>query len=65
MSHAVWEKIEKNDVSVDIFRQYRDKIVSQGGSKDPNVLLQDFLGAPPTNDAFLKSLGLSVEEKKD
>lgn len=66
MSHAVWSEIEKNDVSVEIFRKYRDTIVSQGGSKDPNVLLYDFLGAPPTNDAFLKSLGLFIaDEKRD
>jgi len=37
---------------------YAEKILSQGGSKDPNQLLQDFLGREPNQDAFLHDLGL-------
>ena len=37
---------------------YADKVLSKGGSKDPNELLEDFLGRKPNNEAFIKDLGL-------
>lgn len=36
-----------------------DKILSKGGSVDPNTLLKDFLGRAPSQDAFFKDLGIS------
>jgi Zn-dependent oligopeptidase len=39
-------------------RLYRDLILAPGGSKDPEKMLNDFLGRNPTNDAFLRNLGL-------
>ncbi len=42
-----------------IGRTYVDKVIGCGGSKDPNTLLYDFLGRQPTQDAFLKDMGLS------
>jgi Zn-dependent oligopeptidase len=36
----------------------RKKILAPGGSRDPDVLVKDFLGRESNNEAFLKSLGL-------
>ena len=38
--------------------RYRDTILAAGGSKDPNELLEDFLGRKPNADAFIRDLGL-------
>ncbi|KAJ7626668.1 metallopeptidase MepB [Mycena polygramma] len=35
---------------------YRDKILKYGGSRDELDSLEDFLGRPPNNEAFLKEL---------
>lgn len=37
---------------------YRVKILQQGGSKDAEELLFDFLGRQPNEEAFLKAKGL-------
>jgi Zn-dependent oligopeptidase len=39
-------------------RAYRDNILARGRTADPQVLLQDFLGRPPNEDAFLTNLGI-------
>jgi len=39
-------------------RAYRDLILSPGGTQSPFSLITKFLGREPTNDAFLKSIGL-------
>lgn len=36
-----------------------DKILAQGGSVDPNVLLIEYLGRAPNQDAFFDDLGLT------
>jgi thimet oligopeptidase len=41
-----------------IGKQYIDKVIGKGGSVEPEVLLEDFLGRKPTMDAFLGDLGL-------
>jgi len=41
--------------------EYRKKILEPGASRDSMEGLVDFLGRRPTNDAFLRSLGLIVE----
>lgn len=38
--------------------RYVDCVIGQGGSVDPNVLLEKFLGRKPNQEAFLKDLGL-------
>ncbi len=38
--------------------KYKNTILAPGGSKDPNELLQDFLGRAPNSDAFMHDLGL-------
>lgn len=37
---------------------YRRKILEKGCTEDAAVLLKDFLGREPSDDAFLKSKGL-------
>ena len=40
-----------------ILKKLVDTILSKGGSKDPNILLKDFLGRKPNNKAFLTDIG--------
>jgi thimet oligopeptidase len=37
-------------------RRYRDTILSQGGQKPPEQLVEDFLGRKPNSDAFYKEI---------
>ncbi len=39
-------------------RRYREQILEQGSSRDEADSLQTFLGRPPQEDAFFKSIGL-------
>ena len=39
--------------------EYRRVILEQGGSKDADQLLQEFLGREPNNEAFLRNLGIN------
>jgi thimet oligopeptidase len=39
-------------------KDYRRVILEQGGTKDADDLLVEFLGRPPTNEAFLANMGL-------
>lgn len=45
----------------EVGKEYISLVLAQGGSKDPEVLLESFLGRQPNNKAFLKSLGLDQE----
>lgn len=38
-------------------RRYVQTILAPGGSKDPNVMLHEFLGREPNQEAFLRDLG--------
>jgi len=38
--------------------RYRTLVLQPGGTKDPNELLKDFLGRAPTQEAFLRDMGL-------
>lgn len=41
-------------------KEYRDKVLAPGGSKDAMDLLVDFLGREPNEDAFLEHIGLKA-----
>jgi len=38
--------------------RYKERVLSKGGSVDPNILLENFLGREPNDQAFIKRLGL-------
>lgn len=38
---------------------YRRLILERGGSVDPDIMLREFLGREPNNEAFLRKLGIS------
>ncbi|MFQ6676483.1 MAG: M3 family metallopeptidase, partial [Fidelibacterota bacterium] len=40
--------------------RYRRAVLEKGGTEDPLVMVEGFLGREPNNRAFLKSLGLEV-----
>ncbi|MCP3917915.1 MAG: Zn-dependent oligopeptidase [bacterium] len=42
-------------------KEYRDKVLSRGGTRDEIDLVRDFLGREPNSDAFLEHLGLRGE----
>jgi len=43
-----------------IGRKYRTVILENGGSKDGQVMLREFLGRDPITLPFLKSIGLAT-----
>lgn len=45
-------------LSPEVGRRYVQAVIGKGGSRDPNVLLKDFLGRAPNDQAFLVDLGL-------
>ena len=55
----VFTKFEKNgyfDEKTGL--EYRQKILSPGGSRNPEKMIRDFLGRESNNKAYLKSLGI-------
>lgn len=55
----LFEQIEKYGLlNPEMGLKYTSCILSKGGTCDPNELLKNFLGRPPKNNAFFKSLGL-------
>jgi oligopeptidase A len=43
----------------EVGREYREKVIGRGGSWDADDMLVDFLGREPSNEAFLRKLGIS------
>jgi thimet oligopeptidase len=43
----------------DVGRAYREKVIGRGGALDANAILVDFLGREPSNEAFLRKLGIT------
>jgi thimet oligopeptidase len=56
---------EKNLLDPKAGMNYRQKILSWGGSRDAIDSLCDFLGRKPNNTAFLKDKGLKVDEEEN
>ena len=55
----VFEQIKKGGLlNQDVGQKYIRSIIGRGGSRDPNLILQDFLGRAPTEEAFFRSIGL-------
>ncbi|NNC91589.1 MAG: Zn-dependent oligopeptidase [Acidimicrobiia bacterium] len=64
----LWSKVFGDDMysrfqqegvlNPEVGRAYRRAILEQGGTKDADDLLFDFLGRPPTNEAFLANMGI-------
>ncbi|MGC4114094.1 MAG: M3 family metallopeptidase [Myxococcales bacterium] len=48
----------KNVMDPELGRRYREAILAPGRSEEPSVLLERFLGRKPSNEAFLKKLGI-------
>ncbi len=65
----MWSKVFALDLFSEIRKQgllnteigmkLRKQVLGKGGSVDPNILLRDFLGREPNQNAFLSDLGLS------
>lgn len=64
----LWSKVFALDIFNEIKKEgllnpgvgvrYRKEILEKGSSVDPNILLKNFLGRPPSQEAFIKSLEL-------
>lgn len=66
----LWSKV----LAIDVFYQVKQEgllnreaghrlvkdILSYGGSKDPEILIKNYLGREPNSDAFLKDIGFSA-----
>jgi len=42
--------------------RYIKEVIGQGGSADPNILLESFLGREPNNTAFLQDIGIALKD---
>lgn len=51
-------KFKGNVLSKVAGREYRDKVLAPGATKDAAVIIREFLGREPTQEAFLRSKGL-------
>ena len=50
--------VEKGVLDQELGRRYRDVILGKGRTEEPDKLLEQFLGRPSSNAAFLKKLGI-------
>ena len=50
------EKFKDHELDPVVGMEYRRKIIAPGNTKDFMDLMIDFLGHPPTNEAFIESL---------
>lgn len=58
------DKFSKDPLSKKAGKEYRDKILKPGGSKDANLLIKDFLGYLPGPEALLEEYGLKLKKGK-
>jgi len=45
-------------------RRYRDDVLSQGGQRDPKLMVESFLGRPISNQAFFEEVGGGIAAAK-
>jgi thimet oligopeptidase len=50
---------QKGVMDQELGRRYREAILAPGRSEEPDKLLERFLGRAPSNEAFLRKLGIS------
>ncbi len=50
---------EEGVTNPEVGMAYRREVLEKGGSVDPNEMLLNFLGRPPSNQAFLRKLGIA------
>ncbi|KXT04893.1 hypothetical protein AC578_3461 [Pseudocercospora eumusae] len=55
-----YTKFEKDPFSREVGTKWRKIVLEPGATKDYDKLLEEFLGRPPNNQAFLKDLGVDV-----
>jgi Zn-dependent oligopeptidase len=56
----IFSRFEEEGVTnPDVGRAYREKVIGRGGALDANAMLVDFLGREPSNEAFLRKLGIT------
>ncbi|EDV27240.1 uncharacterized protein TRIADDRAFT_22587 [Trichoplax adhaerens] len=56
-----YTRFKKNVMNATAGRDYREKILKPGGTKDAIDMLKEFLGRDPDETAFLTSKGLTVD----
>ncbi|HJQ76044.1 MAG TPA: M3 family metallopeptidase [Acidimicrobiia bacterium] len=49
---------EQGVTNPEVGKEYREKVIGKGGSLDADSMLVDFLGREPSNEAFLRKLGI-------
>lgn len=55
----LFQEIKKHGLlNPEIGKKYVECVIGKGGSEDPNILLKNFLGREPNQEAFLHDLGL-------
>jgi len=59
LAYDLFETIKKEGLRNPIIgKRYVDQVIGCGGAVDPNILLENFLGRKPNQDAFLRDIGL-------
>lgn len=58
-SDVFYTKFMEDPMNVQNGVNYRDMVISKGGSEEESTILKNYLGREPSNDAFLKELGLN------
>ncbi len=61
--NTVFENAENDYFDKEAGRRLRNRIYAPGGSKEPNELVQDFLGRSRSITPFLRSLGIKTEDR--
>jgi thimet oligopeptidase len=55
----MYTRFEPEPLSSDVGARYRKLVLERGGSVDGGVMVREFLGREPNNEAFLREIGLA------